>query len=76
MKLVKLCAVHGVDVNKSHVTTVAAIGGGALLAKLEALVEKFGPSIAPDMPTIIADYAAGNWLAATELVFADLTKAA
>jgi hypothetical protein len=66
------CATHGVALNAEHVTAVGAIGDGTILAKLEALVEKFGPEFAAVMPALLADLAAGNYLAAFELILTTL----
>jgi len=71
-RLTALCAAHGVALNPDDVAKVAAIAGGGLLAKLLALLEKWAPLLAPVMPQILADMAAGNYLAAIMLILETL----
>ena len=71
--LMSCCAEHGVTLNAEHVEAVGKLFDGALLKKLLALVKQFGPQLAPEIPAILADLAAGNYLAALMLIISALT---
>ena len=70
------CAAHGVTLNAEHVEAVGKLFDGTLLAKLEALVAKYGPELATIMPQILADLAAQQYLAAFMLIVTTLAKPA
>ena len=70
--LMAACATHGISLNAADYAACEKIFDGTLLKKLLALVEKYGPQIAVEMPAIMADIAAGNYLAALMLLLSSL----
>ncbi len=71
-KLMECCAAQGVELNPEHLEACEKLFDGTLLAKLEALITKFGPEIAKDLPAVLADIAAGNYLGALTLLLTSL----
>lgn len=65
-------ASHGIPMNEAHAAIVGKLGDGTILKNLLALVEKYGPQIAAEVPAIMADIASGNYLGAMTLLFAAL----
>lgn len=72
--LASCCADHGVTLNAEHVEAVGKLFDGTLLKILLALLQKFGPVLAPIMPQILADLEAGNYLAAFLLIISALSN--
>ena len=74
-KLRECCASQGVELNPEHLQACEALFNGTLAAKLEALITKFGPAIAGDLPAVLADIASGNYLGALMLLMTSLSAA-
>ena len=58
------CAEHGVVLGAEY----TKLFDGTLLTKLMALVKAYGPELAKEIPTIMADITAGNYLGALILI--------
>ncbi len=74
-KLRECCASQGVELNPEHLQACEALFNGTLAAKLEVLIEKFGPQIAAELPAILADMASGNYVGAIVLLVTSLSAA-
>lgn len=60
--------------NAADHEAVGKLFDGTLLAKLEALLAKYGPELVGEMPAIMADIAAQNYLGAIVLIVDALAK--